>query len=229
MRRTNPFALSAAAVNLYRRTPWQAWWEEFVTALNEWGHIRYLNITQFIKAKAQSPEDQALLVAMIGTAVDEALERKARKRGLGAIGNWEARRYKTWNSSILMRELFREMKEGEVAHMVTKLRVAVLSAIDRAGRLAKRIDSQYLGQPFLPQLAPTAPRNRVRVRQYLRDCAMAFRLLREGIDAWSTLAVLEAAAAGNIMPACGLRNLTEDWLEFARECACQHRQRWNLK
>jgi hypothetical protein len=219
-----PF-LSNAAVDLYHRVSWPDWWLEFVTTLNRYGAVQYINADQFVKAKAKTPSDAALLIAMIGPGVDEGLETRARKLGLGFVGNWQARRQTVWNSSVLLRELLRELKQGEVSEFLQRLRSSVSKGLARADRLAHRIDSAYAGQPYLPQLAPTAPRNRVRVRHYMWDLRIAQQLLNRAIDAWMKLAFIGAAAAGEVTWN-GVPFITQDGLQFAREITEQQGHRW---
>lgn len=209
---------------MYRRTPWPKLWEEFVSEPNQHGRIKYLNIEQFIKDKAQGSQEEALLHAMIGTAVDEGLETEARKWGLGEIGNWEARRQRLWTASVMMREFLCELRKCEVHAMLNNLQIAIQRAIDRAGRLESATDLAYTGQPYLPHLPPTAARNRARVRAYIRDTARAFQVLREGMDAWRTIALIEAVANGQIAWNGSLADLRGDALIFTRDLGHQQRR-----
>ncbi len=227
MRNNLQFPLSKEAADFYRRTPWPEWWVEFATTPNQYGYIKYLTVGQFIKAKVHSPEEERMLFAMIGPAVDEDVEDKAGKRGLGAIGNWERRRYRVWTAAAFIRKLFQELKQRNIFDLLRKLSSAAQVAVSRAEQLASDIDAAYGGQPYLPQLPPTAPRNRIRVRRYSRDHAMAFRLFRKAMDASIKLLFVKGVITGRIAWNGQLPTSDQDMTPFARECALQHYREWN--
>jgi hypothetical protein len=148
---------------------WQVWWDEFATALDSYGKLKYDSIWSFIRSRTKKREEQDFLARMLGPRpyLDEG-----EKRDVPWLGDWaERRRQGFWAFDNP-----RKIKDLEIAYKnnVEKLEAArslgpvIIRHISRFEKLSEQIDEAFAGKPFLPNEAPNSPRNKIRVRHYIR-------------------------------------------------------------
>ncbi len=151
-----------------------------------------------------------------------------KERGLRWMGNWDKRRGNLWRSTIALESLLREIEDDSISQLWNALKTATHREINRANALARQIDWNYGGQPYLTNLSPTAPRNGVRARQYLRDLRATWEALEHGINTWSKLLHIHAAASGQLSWSSGPLEFTDHTLALAHEIAQRNHDRVSM-
>jgi hypothetical protein len=90
------------------------------------------------------------------------------------------------------------------------VRTQLLKLLMRIDRLSEQVDEAFAGQPFLPNLPPTAPANRRRFEAYLREHVQLTNLLCRALDLW--------------IVTCGVAP-DDDWVRRVAEASCDERMR----
>lgn len=193
--------LSAAAVEMYNSIDWPALWREFASELNTWGYPKYLGADHLCRAKfGNDGAKQKTLLTMIGPGVTAEVRTWARKHGFRWVDSWDEKRTLYWSSTELLQQLAAERNKGEFRLLLTRLRRDAAEQILRAEKISKATIIAYAGQPFLPDLAPTAPRNVYRARKYLQALGEAFDLFHRAAMVLSRGALIEVALDGHLTP-----------------------------
>ena len=90
------------------------------------------------------------------------------------------------------------------------VRKPLLKLFTRIDRLGEQIDEAFAGQPFLPDLPPTAPANRRRFEAFLREQVQLTNLLGRALDLWMVTCA--------VVP-------DDDWVRQVAETLCDERRR----
>lgn len=161
------------------------WWEEFNTALEESGMLKYRSVRQIALTKVKNRRQQELLCEMIGPRPD-------RKRlRVPWLGDWQQRRMGIQVGPPLPEEIktltqsFRDkLAAVEAVRSAAPLLIAELA---RYMKVAEEIDKMFAGMPLNPNYRPDSSENQTRFRAYR---VMQFSLTRmklELLDQWMTI------------------------------------------
>jgi hypothetical protein len=124
------------------------WWEEFNTALNESGILKYRSVRQFALAKTKIRRQQELICEMIGHRPD-------RKRlRIPWLGDWKQRRIGIQAGPPFPEEVktLAQTFRDKIA-AVDAVRSAapfVIAELARYTRVSDEIDKVFAGQPLDP-------------------------------------------------------------------------------
>lgn len=157
---------SNKAYQWYKHQPWDEWWDEFNTAIDEHARPRYRTAWQFCCAKTEDPWQRRLLWEMIGP------DRPAAK-ALRApwLGDWQKRRANGYWAlePDKVRTIQAALKERQDAiESARALAPLVAMRLQRWHRLQELIDTAFGGQPYLENLPVNNDQNRERIREYIR-------------------------------------------------------------
>lgn len=177
------------AQEFFSRIPWDEWWQEFATALDVKGQLRFRTSWQFAKEKGRTPSERELVYCSIGPKKAEQVWldsggskrlKKAKKRNIPWLGNWQNRRDKL---------LYYDRESVRKMHTVIKERLDALEAgrgaatvvLDMLAKLTKWSDDvdRYFGHTLL---VPSEGKDKQKLTQavkertnyYLRLQAMLF-------------------------------------------------------
>jgi hypothetical protein len=147
------------------------WWEEFNTALDEYGMLKYRSVRQFALAKVKNRRLQELLCEMIGPRPD-------RKRlRVPWLGDWKQRREGINAGPPLPEEIktlaqtFRDKLAAVEA--VRSAAPFVIAELARYTNVSEEIDKAFAGQPLDPNKPPHSSENQARFRAYRGDAIRA--------------------------------------------------------
>lgn len=144
---------------------WAQWWDEFATALDERGRLKYKTIWAFIKAKNKDDGKRAILYEMLGP---EPTSSKTLR--VPWLGDWQKRRengFFIFNKTKLkaLNEAYHQKKEAlDAAREIAPI---TIRDIARFESLSGMVDTVFGGMPIDPNEAPDSPRNVKRFRLYL--------------------------------------------------------------
>jgi len=161
------------------------WWEEFNSALDESGILKYRSVRQFALAKVKNRRQQELLCEMIGPHPDRQRLR------VPWLGDWKQRRMGIQAGPMLPQEIktlaqsFRD-KLGAV-DAVRSAAPFVITELARYTRMSEEIDRAFAGQPLDPNKAPDSSENQGRFRAYRGMQFSLTRMKMELLDQWMTI------------------------------------------
>lgn len=144
---------------------WAMWWDEFATALDERGRLKYKTIWSFIKAKTKVDSQRAMLFEMLGSE-----PAKTNKLRVPWLGDWQKRResgFLVFNKTKLkaLNQAYHQKKEAlDAAREIAPITVRDIARFESLGQM---IDTAFGGMPIDPNEAPDSPRNVKRLRLYL--------------------------------------------------------------
>lgn len=170
---------SLNAVKFYRGVDWISWWHEFSSSINVNGRVKYQTAQEFSKAKGKTTRECNLIYAMIGPRADWGKSDGRRIRA-PRLGDWETARTAQWSSEECPRTDAAQEFDGALRNVES----LCLMWLERWQRFALKIDEAFTGEPFLPNLAPTAPANRARIRAYFTMHRRADQCFYRGVDIW---------------------------------------------
>jgi hypothetical protein len=158
------------------------WWEEFNTALNESGMLKYRSVRQFALAKVKHRRQQELLCEMIGPRPD-------RKRlRVPWLGDWMQRRMGIQNGPPLPEEIktlaqsFRDKLAAIEA--VRSAAPFVIAELARYTKVSEEIDKMFAGMPLNPNYPPDSSENQARFRAYRGMQFSLTRMKLKLLDQW---------------------------------------------
>jgi hypothetical protein len=161
------------------------WWEEFNSALDESGTLKYRSVRQFALAKVKNRRQQELICEMIGPRPD-------RKRlRVPWLADWLQRRLGIQAGPPLPDEIkvLAQTFRDKIA-AVDAVRSAapfVIAELARYTRVSEQIDKVFAGQPLDPNKAPHGPENQARFKAYqtMQFALTDMKLVL--IDQWMTI------------------------------------------
>lgn len=150
------------------------WWEEFKSALDESGMLKYRTVRQFALAKTKNRRQRELICEMIGPRAD------GKRLRVPWQGDWEERRMGIHAGLPLPQEI-KVLAETFPDKILSE-------ELSRYKGMSDDIDKAFAGQPLDPNKPPHCPENRARFKAY--TTTMQFPLTRmkmELIDQWMTI------------------------------------------
>jgi hypothetical protein len=169
----------------YKSRNWAVLWDEFLTANRNNGHLKHRTAWQFCREKTKSQKECELMFEMIGPR--PILEPGQRLRAPW-LGDWQRLRANTFSNlsdPALLLSVKRAIKER--ANQLDALRaLAPLSVrwMQRAERLAGKVQEAFAGEPFSQKWPPDHPKNIKRCRLYISLLKEAYHLHIKACEAW---------------------------------------------
>jgi hypothetical protein len=170
---------------LFVREKLPEWWEEFNTALDESGMLKYRTVRQFALAKVKNRRQQELICEMIGPRPD-------RKRlRVPWLGDWKQRRMGIQAGPPLPEEIktLAQTFRDKIA-AIDAIRSAapfLVTEIARYSKMAEEVDKVFAGQPLDPNKPPHSSENQARFRAYRLMQFSLTRMKLELRDQWMTI------------------------------------------
>jgi hypothetical protein len=160
----------------YRQRDWNALYEEFCTARNRRGHLKYESSHGFVVAKVgKGTREYYLMLEMIGP---KPQLRRGKLLRAPWLGNWEILRSDSYSSISNPQKLFllrRAIKEREDKMQGVRATAPLLHDWIRTfHHLKEKVEAAYQGEPFSDRYRPDDPRNKNRFEMYLEMLKQVF-------------------------------------------------------
>ena len=170
---------------LYVREKLPAWWEEFNSALDESGMLKYKTVRQFALAKVKNRWQRELICEMLGPRPD-------RKRlRVPWLGDWKQRRMGIQAGPPLPEEiktLAQSFRDKLVAvEAVRSAAPFLIAELARYTKVSEEIDKVFAGQPLDPNQPPDSSENQARFRAYRLMQFSLTRMKLELLNQWMTI------------------------------------------
>jgi len=151
------------AYRFFQQINWAEWWDEFLTATQPNGALKYTTAWSFAKEKSENSWQAKIIYECIGPRPEPVGGSKLR---VPWLGDWQQRRANGfWCSEdpVKMRYINSLLKEQADARKAARaLAPFLIIEMARLQRLAEKIDFAFAGEPFLRDEPPTSPANRKR-------------------------------------------------------------------
>jgi hypothetical protein len=178
----------------YKSKPWDDWWDEFSTAADANGRLKYKTAWSFCRVKAKKGWERELLWEMIGPQPPTVNNHRA-----PWLGDWQRRRENGFWAldPTKMEGVKAVVKERQDAMEAAKaIAPLMLPHMQRMHRLTLEIDAAFGGSPYLANYPPDHEKNKKRVREYLAVLKAAVDQEKELWEMWMKAHGLNPGDAG---------------------------------
>lgn len=172
------------AYKWYASKSWDEWWDEFNTATDKTGDLKYRTAWHFCKVKTKNQWERDLLWEMIGPPPTEDERKRLRAPYLG---DWQTRRENGfWAIAPGKIESIKATIKERQDQIAKAESVAPLTIphMQRWHRLSLQIDKAFGGNPYDPNYSPLHKKNRIRVREYIKLHKAAVQVERQLWETW---------------------------------------------